>query len=247
MDTFTQTSVTPFDFAPSITGPKSLANINIKSFNKQSELQIPKSIQSRTKRLLDIVGSVIGLALLGPLMLTIALLIRIDSPGPALFCQVRLGRCGRPFWCLKFRTMATDAERRLRELEVLNEVGSGVLFKIRRDPRVTRLGRFLRITSLDELPQLLNILYGEMSIVGPRPLQLRDCQRLEAFDGPQFCRRLAVTPGLTGPWQVSGRSQLDIQEMLKLDLDYVENWSLFHDLAIIARTVKVVLNGRGAS
>jgi len=208
---------------------------------------VPTSALSWGKRALDVVGALFGLVVLSPLMLVIAVLVRLDSPGPALFRQVRLGRGGRPFWCLKFRTMATDAERRLREFEAMNEVGSGVLFKIRHDPRITRLGRFLRTSSLDELPQLLNVLYGEMTLVGPRPLQLRDSRRLMEFAGPQFGRRLSVTPGLTGPWQVSGRSRLDINDMLNLDIKYIENWSIICDILIIIKTVNVVLSGRGAS
>jgi len=209
--------------------------------------EMPASARSWGKRSLDVAGAIIGLIILSPLMLVIAVVIRLDSPGPALFRQVRLGRGGRPFWCLKFRTMATDAERRVREFESMNEIGSGVLFKIRHDPRVTRLGRFLRMSSLDELPQLLNVLYGEMTLVGPRPLQLRDSRRLMDLAGPQFGRRLSVTPGLTGPWQVSGRSQLDIHDMLKLDIRYIDNWSIINDIIIIGKTVEVVLSCRGAS
>ncbi len=167
-----------------------------------------------------------GLLLLSPLMLAIAVVIRLDSPGSCLFWQIRRGRDGRPFWFIKFRTMVADAERRLGELESYNESASGVLFKIRRDPRVTRVGRFLRRTSLDELPQLINVLWGEMSLVGPRPLQLRDSDLLEQLDPEGYARRLAVPPGLTGPWQVGGRSETDFSHMLRLDHDYVECWSL---------------------
>lgn len=202
--------------------------------------------RSAVKRAMDVVGSFFGIVLLGPLMGLLAVLIRLDSPGPALFRQVRLGLGGRPFWCLKFRTMTIDAEHRLDDLEPMNEVASGALFKIRRDPRITRVGRFLRATSLDELPQFLNVLRGEMSLVGPRPLQLRDCQRLSGLDRERFDRRLAVPSGLTGAWQVGGRSQLDADDMLRLDLDYIDNWSLALDLRIILRTIVVVLSGRGA-
>ncbi|MDR3633692.1 MAG: sugar transferase [Isosphaeraceae bacterium] len=201
---------------------------------------------SLAKRVIDVVGATAGLLLLSPVMLAIAVLIRLDSPGPFLFWQVRLGYGGRPFWFLKFRTMVADAEQRLGELESLNEVGGGVLFKIRSDPRVTRLGRFLRRTSLDELPQLINVLRGEMSLVGPRPLQLRDCERLERLAGEAFARRQSVRPGLTGPWQIGGRSEVDSMAMLELDLDYVRRWSVKRDLAILCKTVVVVLRCAGA-
>ena len=142
--------------------------------------------------------------------------------------------------------MTTDAEQRLGELEESNESAGGVLFKLRNDPRVTRLGHFLRRYSLDELPQLLNVLWGEMSLVGPRPLQLRDSEKLLDCDPEAYARRLEVMPGVTGPWQVGGRSEVDYQRMLELDLDYAENWSIGRDLAIIGKTFFVVLMRRGA-
>jgi lipopolysaccharide/colanic/teichoic acid biosynthesis glycosyltransferase len=183
---------------------------------------------------------------LAPLFLALGVLIRLDSPGPVLFRQVRRGYLGRPFRMLKFRTMVVDAEQRLGHLEDSNESAGGVLFKLRDDPRVTRLGRFLRRSSLDELPQLINVLKGEMSLVGPRPLQLRDSERLSALDRHGFTRRLEMTPGLTGAWQVGGRSELDYQEMIRLDLGYVANWSLALDLRIVAKTFFAVLVRRGA-
>ncbi|HZW29097.1 MAG TPA: sugar transferase [Isosphaeraceae bacterium] len=198
------------------------------------------------KRGLDLIGAVAGLILLGPLMLALALLIRLDSPGPVFFRQQRRGRNGRLFRMLKFRTMVAGAEQRLGDLEDRNESAGGVLFKLRDDPRVTRLGRFLRRSSLDELPQLVNVLRGEMSLVGPRPLQLRDSDRLAALDPQGHAHRLQVLPGLTGPWQVAGRSELDYVQMVQLDRDYVLNRSVGGDLLIIARTVVVVLLRRGA-
>jgi lipopolysaccharide/colanic/teichoic acid biosynthesis glycosyltransferase len=195
---------------------------------------------------MDLVGSACGLVLLSPVMLAIALLVKLESRGPILFRQRRMGLGGRIFWCLKFRTMVNDAEERLRELEARNESAGGVLFKIKNDPRVTPLGRFLRRTSLDELPQLWNVLVGEMSLVGPRPLQLRDSERLADLDAEAYARRLSVTPGVTGPWQVAGRSDTAGDRMVRLDLDYVENWSIVVDLEILARTVYVVLACRGA-
>jgi lipopolysaccharide/colanic/teichoic acid biosynthesis glycosyltransferase len=198
------------------------------------------------KRLVDLAGALAGLLLLAPLMLAIALLIRLDSPGPVLFRQLRRGYRGRLFWVLKFRTMVVDAEQRLNDLEENNESVGGVLFKLRDDPRVTPLGRFLRRSSLDELPQLINVLRGEMSLVGPRPLQLRDSDKLQVLDPEGYSCRLQGMPGLTGPWQVGGRSEVDYAHMVKLDRDYVKNRSLLWDLRIILRTFVVVLVGRGA-
>jgi lipopolysaccharide/colanic/teichoic acid biosynthesis glycosyltransferase len=204
------------------------------------------AMRSPTKRLIDIVGAFLGLVLLFPFMVLIAILVRLTSPGPILFRQLRQGQGGRPFWFFKFRTMTADAEHRLRDLEPLNEAVGGVLFKMRRDPRVTPLGCWLRRTSLDELPQLLNVLRGEMSLVGPRPLQMRDTAILEQMEPDAYARRLTVLPGLTGAWQVGGRSETDSLGMLRLDLDYIERWSLWRDLVILYRTVGVVLRGRGA-
>jgi lipopolysaccharide/colanic/teichoic acid biosynthesis glycosyltransferase len=198
------------------------------------------------KRAMDLAGALVGLVAFLPVMLAVALAIRLDSPGPMLFCQWRRGLHGRPFRMLKFRTMVVDAERRLGDLESSNESAGGVLFKLRDDPRVTRLGRFLRRSSLDELPQLINVLKGEMSLVGPRPLQLRDSDRLRAVNPAGYLRRLRVLPGLTGPWQVNGRSELDHEQMVELDLGYVANRSLVRDLGIIGKTVLVVLQRRGA-
>jgi len=198
------------------------------------------------KRSVDLVGALFGMLFLSPVMLGIILLIRLDSSGPVLFRQLRRGRYGQLFHVLKFRTMVADAEQRLGDLEQHNEAEDGVLFKLRDDPRVTPLGRFLRRSSLDELPQLVNILRGEMSLVGPRPLQLRDSDKLQELDPEGFACRLQVLPGLTGPWQVAGRKDIDYSHMVKLDRDYVENWSLLQDLWIIARTFIVVLVGRGA-
>jgi len=198
------------------------------------------------KRSMDVAGALVGLLLLAPVMLAISLLIRLDSPGPVLFRQLRRGYRGRLFWVLKFRTMVVDAEQRLKDLEKTNESSGGVLFKLRDDPRITPLGRFLRRSSLDELPQLINVLRGEMSLVGPRPLQLMDSDKLQALDPEGYACRLMVMPGLTGPWQVGGRSEVDYSHMVKLDRDYAQNWSLIGDLWIIMRTFVVVLLGRGA-
>ena len=198
------------------------------------------------KRVIDFVGSLLGIVWLSPLLLVVALLIRLDSRGPILFLQKRVGRDGRPFTCMKFRTMVPDAEARLVEVEHLNESNGGVLFKIRRDPRITRLGGALRRSSLDELPQLFNVLAGQMSLVGPRPLQYRDSDLLENVDAFGYARRLVMRPGITGMWQVDGRSETSIDHMIKRDIQYVENWSLWLDIKILIKTVEVVLTRHGA-
>lgn len=194
------------------------------------------------KRLIDVIGAVVGLTLLAPLALLLAVLIMLDSPGPALFGQERIGKDGRTFRMLKFRTMVRDAPRLLVDLRAQNEA-DGPLFKISRDPRVTRVGRALRRASLDELPQLWNVLRGEMSLVGPRPALPDEV----AGWTPELHLRLRVKPGLTGMWQVNGRSSVSFDEYARLDLHYVNNWSMGTDLAILAKTLPAVLSGRGAS
>ena len=205
-----------------------------------------EGLQFLVKRAIDVIGALFGLLLLAPVMGIIALLIRFNSPGPVLFRQVRRGYRGQPFRVLKFRTMTVDAEQRLVDLESSNESHGGVLFKLRQDPRVTRLGSILRRSSLDELPQLINVLRGEMSLVGPRPLQLRDSDRLLALNPEGYHRRLEVLPGVTGPWQVGGRSELNHERMVELDVEYVDQWSLSRDLLIICKTFLVVLLRAGA-
>ena len=197
--------------------------------------------QRALKRALDVAVSASGLALLAPVLLAIALAVRLDSQGPVLFRQKRVGADEKTFVCLMFRSMRADAEVRQEELEALNEA-NGAIFKIRRDPRVTRVGRFLRRWSLDELPQLLNVLKGEMSLVGPRPLPVRDFLRMEEEDK----RRLGAVPGMTGYWQISGRSNLSFEDMVRLDLYYMENWSLSFDLKIVLKTLGAVLRREGA-
>ncbi len=193
------------------------------------------------KRAMDILVAGVALLLLSPLMALIALAIKLDSPGPVLFAQTRVGKDGRPFTMLKFRSMVADAESRLAELEDRNEA-VGPLFKIRDDPRRTRVGRFLRRTSLDELPQLINVLRGDMSLVGPRPPLPREVEQYQ----PWHRRRLSVRPGMTGLPQVSGRSNLTFDEMALLDLYYIQNWSPTLDLMILLRTIPHVLLGEGA-
>ncbi|WP_309969469.1 sugar transferase [Arthrobacter oryzae] len=197
--------------------------------------------QRVAKRLFDVVVSGLLIALAAPLMAVIAIMVKIDSRGPVLFRQERVGIEGAHFGMLKFRSMVVDAEQRLAELAHRNE-GNGVLFKIRNDPRVTKVGGFLRKYSLDELPQLFNIFAGTMSLVGPRPPLPREVEVYEH----DVRRRLLVKPGLTGLWQVSGRSNLSWQDSVRLDLYYVENWSLAGDLVIILRTVRAVFHSTGA-
>jgi len=216
------------------------------SFHIRSHQLTLESLRHAVKRSIDFAGALTGLLLLAPVMLAVAALIRLDSPGPIFFRQLRRGHRGRLFWVIKFRTMVVDAEKRLGELEAKNESGGGVLFKMENDPRVTPLGRFLRKSSLDELPQLFNILRGEMSVVGPRPLQIRDSELLQSVNPEGYRQRLQVMPGLTGPWQVGGRSNVDYARMVEMDLEYARNWSVARDLWIILRTFVVVIRGRGA-
>jgi exopolysaccharide biosynthesis polyprenyl glycosylphosphotransferase len=194
------------------------------------------------KRGLDVIGASLLLLLSAPVLLTIGLIVRLTSRGPALYRSTRLGEHGRPFTVLKFRTMYDGADSSRAALLEMNEVPGGILFKMRRDPRVTPVGRFLRKYSLDELPQLVNVIGGSMSLVGPRPPLPDEVERY----GVHARRRLLVKPGMTGLWQVSGRSDLSWDEAVRLDLYYVENWSLGLDLAIVLRTAWVVLSGRGA-
>lgn len=193
------------------------------------------------KRVLDVLVSVVAMLVLAPLAVLLALAIKLDSPGPVVFRQTRVGRGGEEFTVLKFRSMRVDAEDRMEELRSLNE-STGPLFKIRRDPRTTRIGRILRRMSLDELPQLWNVLKGDMTMVGPRPPLPAEVEQY----APWHQRRLEVTPGLTGLWQVSGRSDLTFDEMVLLDIYYVENWSPFLDLRILVKTVPTILFGAGA-
>lgn len=193
------------------------------------------------KRVFDVVASVGALVLLSPLLLVVAILVKAHDGGPVFFRQARIGREAQPFGMLKFRSMVPDAEDRRDEIEHLNE-SDGVLFKIKDDPRVTPLGRFLRRYSIDELPQLVNVVRGEMSLVGPRPPLPAEVDRY----GVDVHRRLLVRPGITGLWQVSGRSGLSWEEAVRLDLYYVDNWSMVSDLVIIAKTVKAVVSSHGA-
>ena len=205
-------------------------------------MRLSRSIRT-VKRAIDLVASALGLLALTPLLAGIALAIRLDSPGPIFFRQRRHGRGGTEFEIVKFRTMVADAERQRMAMAHLNEMeGAGPLFKMANDPRVTRVGAFLRKTSLDELPQLWNVLRGEMSLVGPRPFVIHESEQITGWAG----RRLDTTPGITGLWQVLGRNDIPFDEMVKLDYVYVTNWSLWWDIKILLRTIPTVLGRKGA-
>lgn len=194
------------------------------------------------KRLMDIFLSLIGIILLSPLFLITAMLIKIDDPqGKVIFKQVRVGENGREFCMYKFRSMVSSAEQLLNHLLEENEV-SGAMFKMKRDPRVTKIGRFIRKTSIDELPQLINVLKGDMTLVGPRPPLPREVKEYNEY---HRCR-LIVKPGCTGLWQVSGRSNVGFEEMVKLDLKYIENRSVLYDIKIILKTFLVLLGSKNA-
>lgn len=196
-----------------------------------------------TKEVMDRTLALLGLLALSPLLLATALIIRVTSPGPVLFKQQRAGRHGRPFTMLKFRSMRVDAEKLRAELEARNQM-SGPVFKLEDDPRITAFGRLIRKTSIDELPQLINVLRGEMSLVGPRPLPVYE---VEKFEKSAQRRRLSVKPGLTCLWQIGGRNEVkSFEEWVKLDLQYIDNWSLWLDMKILLKTIPVVLLGSGA-
>jgi exopolysaccharide biosynthesis polyprenyl glycosylphosphotransferase len=193
------------------------------------------------KRLFDIAVSSVVLLLLTPVLVGVAIAIRLDSPGPVLFRQRRVGLNGREFSLLKFRSMHVDAEAQLAALRSKNEA-SGPVFKMTHDPRITRIGRFIRKASLDEFPQFWNVLRGEMSVVGPRPPLPSEVRQYKRWQR----RRLSVMPGITCTWQISGRSNIDFDRWMELDLEYIDNWSLARDLDICLRTIPAVLSARGA-
>jgi len=201
------------------------------------------SWQGVVKQIIDFVGAAVLLVVLSPVFAIAALVIKLTSPGPALFRQQRCGLNGQPFTMYKFRTMVTDAEQRKQELAVFNEM-SGPVFKMTKDPRVIPFGRFLRRFSIDEFPQLYNVLHGEMSLVGPRPLPVAE---VKCFDDLAHRRRLSVKPGLTCLWQIMGRNKVvDFKEWVRLDLEYIDNWSLWLDFKILLRTIPAVFAGVGA-
>jgi exopolysaccharide biosynthesis polyprenyl glycosylphosphotransferase len=204
---------------------------------------MPNGWAALIKRSLDFSLSLLLIVFLSPLLLITAALIKLSSPGPILFLQERMGLNKRRFHILKFRTMVADAERRMKEIEHLNEV-SGPVFKIKNDPRITSVGKFLRKTSIDELPQLFNVLKGDMSLVGPRPMAVRD---YEGFSEDWHRRRFSVRPGITCLWQVLGRNSIPFEKWMELDLQYIDQWSLWLDLEILMKTIPAVLKGSGAA
>jgi exopolysaccharide biosynthesis polyprenyl glycosylphosphotransferase len=195
------------------------------------------------KRVFDQVAATLIVILLSPVMLLTALMVKITSPGPILFKQERVGLNKRKIYVYKFRSMVVDAEKRLAELEELNEV-SGPVFKITKDPRITPIGEFIRKTSLDELPQLFNVIMGDMSLVGPRPLPVRD---YSGFDKDWHRRRITVRPGITCLWQVQGRSSIPFEKWMELDMQYIDEWSLSLDMIILFKTIPAVIRGSGAA
>ncbi|MGH2745043.1 MAG: sugar transferase [Thermoleophilaceae bacterium] len=221
------------------------SNATIQELEGMPVVNLPPMRLSRAirflKRTVDLVVAGAGLLLLSPLLGVVALAIKLDSPGPVFFRQARHGRGGSVFHILKFRTMYDGAEAQRQALAARNEV-DGALFKIKEDPRITRVGRLLRSTSIDELPQLWNVLRGEMSLVGPRPFVIHESSQITGWAS----RRLDLTPGITGLWQVLGRNDMPFEEMVKLDYIYVTNWSLWWDFKILCQTIPVVLSRRGA-
>ncbi len=203
-------------------------------------LNAPRS-RVRTKRVLDVLGSIAAMTLLSPIFLVVATAVMLTSPGPVIFRQVRVGKDGKEFYFYKFRSMRVNAEAEREDLQEHNE-SIGPVFKIKDDPRLTRIGRLIRRTSLDELPQLWNVLKGEMSLVGPRPPIPGEVGKYSEWES----QRLVVKPGITCIWQVSGRSEIDFDTWVKMDIDYIENWSLRNDISLLAKTVPAVLSRRGA-
>jgi exopolysaccharide biosynthesis polyprenyl glycosylphosphotransferase len=223
------------------------SNAAIEDIEGVPVVSLPSMSFSRTvralKRSFDILASAAGLLAISPVLIAAAIAIKLDTRGPVFFKQARHGRGGREFRIVKFRTMVQDAEAKRFDLAHLNEMeGGGPLFKIHEDPRITRVGAFLRKWSVDELPQLWNVLRGEMSLVGPRPFVVHESEQITGWAS----RRLETTPGITGLWQVLGRNDIPFDEMVKLDYLYVTNWSLWWDLKILCQTIPVVLGKRGA-
>ena len=191
----------------------------------------------RIKRLIDILGSLLGIIFLSPLFLFVTILVKMEDPkSPVLFKQARVGKEEKEFYMYKFRSMVRDAEDRLEDLLELNEV-SGAMFKMKEDPRVTKVGKFIRKTSIDEFPQLVNVLRGEMSLVGPRPPLPREVEEYSSYDK----QRLLVTPGCTGLWQISGRNDVGFKEMVELDLKYINERTFYYDFKIICKTIIIIL------
>jgi exopolysaccharide biosynthesis polyprenyl glycosylphosphotransferase len=194
------------------------------------------------KRFIDIIGSLAGIIILFPFFVILGIIIKIDSPGPVFFKQRRAGYRGKVFYCYKFRSMYIDAEARKDALRKDSEV-DGPVFKIKKDPRMTRVGKFIRKSSIDELPQLFNVLKGEMSLVGPRPLPIEEVAKFERWQ----LKRLKAVPGITCIWQVSGRNTISFDDWMRMDIDYIDNWSLSLDFKLLLQTIPAVIFGTGAS
>ena len=230
----------------SIVFGESIRSSDARLFVQSRALEIPSGspniLRTATKRTIDILGAAVALLIFSPLIIIVSLLIALESGRPIVFSQKRLGQNGRQFTVYKFRSMWKDAEARQAEVEAFNEVKDGPTFKLKEDPRITRVGRYLRKTSLDELLQLWNVLKGDMSLVGPRPPLESEVLKYEDWQ----LRRLSVKPGMTGLWQVSGRSNLGFVEMVLLDLEYIDGWTVWKDVAILLRTPLAVLSARGA-
>jgi lipopolysaccharide/colanic/teichoic acid biosynthesis glycosyltransferase len=219
-----------------------LANQDVGYIEKQNTIVNDGRVYLTLKRLVDIFGSLCGIILLGFLFMIVAVLIKVEDPnGTVFFSQKRVGLNGREFKMYKFRSMVSNAEEKLAELLKYNEI-SGAMFKMKDDPRITKVGKFIRKTSIDELPQLFNVLKGDMSLVGPRPPLPREVAEYSSYDK----QRLLVTPGCTGLWQVSGRNSVGFEEMVELDLQYIKRRSFFYDIKIIFKTVLVLFGSKDA-
>ena len=194
------------------------------------------------KRLLDIVGALVGMIPLAIATIIFGPIIKLESPGPIFFGQTRIGKNGRRFTFYKFRSMYADAEERKKELMEQNEM-NGLMFKMQDDPRITKIGKLLRKTSIDELPQFWNVLRGDMSLVGTRPPTVDEYEKYS----PEYKARLSMTPGITGLWQVSGRNEIkDFDDVVRLDMEYIDDWNIIRDIKILIKTVAIVVRGRGA-
>lgn len=231
---------------PDLHDGKLFKNMHLEEFEGEHVVTLFREqmlLQLLAKRVVDATISLVALIVLAPLMLVVAILIKVTSPGPVFFAQDRVGMNQRRFRIYKFRSMVIDAEARKKELQHLNEIADGPAFKMKDDPRITRIGRFIRKTSIDELPQLLNVLRGEMSLVGPRPPLPDEVKSYEWL----FRKRLSVKPGITCVWQISGRSNTTFERWMEMDNEYIENWTIWLDMKILVKTVPAVLFGRGAA
>ena len=223
-----------------------IAHISLSQLGKIPILNMETVLQDQqqlfAKRLFDITLTTLAIPVLFPLFMLIAIIIKLDSPGPVFFIQKRVGLRKHVFPMFKFRSMCQNAEEKLKKIEHFNEA-EGPIFKMTNDPRVTKVGKILRKTSLDEFPQLINVLRGEMSLVGPRPMSIRD---VDLFERGIQRKRFSVQPGITCLWQISGRSNLPFEKWLELDLQYIDNWSFWYDVKILFKTIPAVLNSKGA-